>query len=278
MAISDGNGWVHCRCGARHWGKYGAAGLLLRLDVEDEPPSVLLQHRAPWSHEGGTWGLPGGARDSHEDVVTAALRETWEEAGVDAADAQFQGVHRTVHPDWSYTTVIMKTDRPHPVTIQEESVEVSWIPETQVATLPLHPGFAASWPQLAGPQTSLFVDIANVMGSRPDGWWRDRAGAAQRLVDQLSALPGTVTTPDSRLLTLIHAVVEGQASQSASTDPAVLVTEAPTADDFIAMSVAAGDWVITADRQLRARCEQRGAHVIGPRWLLDLIGPDRTGA
>ena len=88
MAVSDGNGWVECGCGSRHWGRFGAAGLLLihesGSDVarHSEPAglkptsAVLLQHRATWSHEGGTWGLPGGARDSHEDVVTTALRES----------------------------------------------------------------------------------------------------------------------------------------------------------------------------------------------------------
>lgn len=38
----------------------------------------------------------------------------------------------------------------------------------------------------------IVVDSANVMGSRPDGWWRDRAAAATRLVQALAALPGTV--------------------------------------------------------------------------------------
>ena len=50
--------------------------------------------------------------------------------------------------------------------------------------LPLHPGFAATWPRLAPALQPLtvVVDAANVVGSRPDGWWRDRAGAARRLV------------------------------------------------------------------------------------------------
>ena len=45
---------------------------------------MLLQHRAPWSHQGGTWGLPGGARDSHETPEQAAVREAHEEAGLPA--------------------------------------------------------------------------------------------------------------------------------------------------------------------------------------------------
>ncbi|NCY10264.1 MAG: NUDIX domain-containing protein, partial [Actinobacteria bacterium] len=82
MAHRDGDGFIRCQCGHSHWGVHGAAGLLLvRTDLAR--PSVLLQLRAGWTHGGGTWALPGGARDSHEDVVTAALREAAEEVGVD---------------------------------------------------------------------------------------------------------------------------------------------------------------------------------------------------
>ncbi|MEJ7702743.1 MAG: NUDIX domain-containing protein [Geodermatophilaceae bacterium] len=72
--LRDGDGWVTCDLGHRHWGRHGAAGLLIRT-----AQSVVMQHRAPWSHHGGTWGLPGGARDSHETVSAAALREAAEE-------------------------------------------------------------------------------------------------------------------------------------------------------------------------------------------------------
>src|SRR6478752_3740234 len=65
----DGDGWVVSDGGGHFWGRHGAAGLLLR---------------APWSHQGGTWALPGGARDSHESVEEAAVREAYEEAGVQA--------------------------------------------------------------------------------------------------------------------------------------------------------------------------------------------------
>ena len=73
----DGNGWVDGPGGKPVWGKHGAAGLFLRAG-----DAVLLQHRAHWVADGGTWALPGGARDSHETVEQAALRETVEECGV----------------------------------------------------------------------------------------------------------------------------------------------------------------------------------------------------
>ena len=53
----DGNGWVVCSLGHRHWGRFGAAGILIT-----DGDAVVLQHRAAWTHEGGTWAVPGGAR------------------------------------------------------------------------------------------------------------------------------------------------------------------------------------------------------------------------
>ena len=86
----DGDGWVVSDTGMHYWGRHGAAGLLLRAPRPDGTPAVLLQHRAPWSHQGGTWGLPGGARDSHETpeqaaVHRAALLETCHAVGRDPA-------------------------------------------------------------------------------------------------------------------------------------------------------------------------------------------------
>ena len=95
----DGDGWVRCSAGHRHWGRYGAAGLLLR-DRGAGRDRVVLQHRAWWSHQGGTWGVPGGARDSAETAVAAALRETAEEAGVSPAAVRPTGLLVDDHGGW----------------------------------------------------------------------------------------------------------------------------------------------------------------------------------
>ena len=72
---SPGDGWVECACGRRHWGLHGAAGLLLaRRSPAGRGWDVVLQHRALWSDQGGTWGIPGGARAPGESAVDAALR------------------------------------------------------------------------------------------------------------------------------------------------------------------------------------------------------------
>ena len=109
----DGDGWVIAESGAHYWGRHGAAGLLLRALRPDGRAAVLLQHRAPWSHQGGTWGLPGGARDSHETVEQAAVREAVEEAGLppDQVNVRVTVVTAEVgtagtRTHWTYTTVI----------------------------------------------------------------------------------------------------------------------------------------------------------------------------
>lgn len=147
----DGDGWVTCGQGHRHWGRHGAAGLLLRYVDEDGTGWILLQHRADWSHHGGTWGLPGGARDSHEGAEETALRESAEEVALDLSRVQVRSSYRDDHGGWSYVTVAgICPDRLEARPTGAESADVRWVPEAQVASLPLHPGLAASWPRLQG--------------------------------------------------------------------------------------------------------------------------------
>ncbi|MFD3703497.1 NUDIX domain-containing protein [Nocardia sp. NPDC058658] len=146
----DGDGWYKSLDGIKHWGKFGAAGLLLRAPLPDGGSAVLLQHRAPWSHQGGTWALPGGARDSHESPEHAAVREAEEEAGITAADLRVRAerLTMTAASGWTYITVIADADKPLPTVANRESTELAWVPEDEVAGLPLHPGFATAWVEL----------------------------------------------------------------------------------------------------------------------------------
>ena len=169
-----------------------------------------------------------------------------------------------------------------------------------------------------GIDLTIIVDVANVMGARADGWWKDRAAAALRLRREVSALAerGLAVTdlprealverpPGERCLPNWVLVLEGKARAAASADDAHLVPAEPaqgevsaggsqgspqvppdaiprvrlalapgSGDDTLAELAAdlgGGCIVVTADRELRRRCEQAGAVVTGPRWLLELL-------
>ena len=117
----------------------------------------------------------------------------------------------------------------------------------------------------------LVVDAANVVGSRPDGWWRDRAGAAARLHERLvaAALPADVVL-----------VLEGRARPGVpeGLEGGLRVVHAPAAGDDAIRDAAAAVvgsgricTVVTADRELADRVRAVGAGVVGPGHLLDLL-------
>lgn len=117
----------------------------------------------------------------------------------------------------------------------------------------------------------LVVDAANVIGSRPTGWWRDRAGATQQFVDRLRA-----TVEAGGLDPPVTVVVEGRARAGAEQGDAggVAVVHAPgEGDDTIAAVAEAHDRavVVTADRGLADRVRATGGDVVGPSWLLDQL-------
>jgi predicted RNA-binding protein with PIN domain len=120
----------------------------------------------------------------------------------------------------------------------------------------------------------LIVDGANVVGSRPDGWWRDRAWAARRLQERLL----TAVLPHDEVVL----VLEGKARQGnpAGQDGHLRTVHATeSGDDAIVEEVLAqvdmADGrevtVVTADRVLRDRVEAAGARNVGPSWLLDQL-------
>ena len=132
---------------------------------------------------------------------------------------------------------------------------------------------------------TIVVDVANVMGSRPDGWWRDRAGAAVRLHDQITrlaasdraALPDDSRPPESAERPGFVMVLEGAAKAAAARiqpGEVRVVQAGGSGDDAIVAVVRelpGRRVVVTADRELRARCVAAGAEILGPGWLLGLL-------
>ncbi len=301
----DGDGWTTCDLGHRHWGRFGAAGLLLRASARPEAETVA-QLRSDRSHHGGTWGLPGGARDSHETAWQAAVREAGEEVGLAGAELRPEAILVDDHGGWSYRTLIASpadplTPRPRPSVNNAESDAVEWVAPDDLDARPLHPGFARTWPRLRGLGAApvLLLDAANVVGSRPDGWWRDRAGANRRLCDRLAAFsasgPGL---PDRILAELQHRtpaeavawfprlvmVTEGAARGVQSTAAVEVVAADGSGDDTLVAQ--AERWsrpndpqprrpviLVSADRGLAARVRHLGVDVLGPRAVLDLLEP-----
>ncbi|PFG38745.1 ADP-ribose pyrophosphatase YjhB (NUDIX family) [Georgenia soli] len=275
-----GDGWVECACGHRHWGLNGAAGLLLWRSGP-AGTEIVLQHRALWSHHGGTWGLPGGAITDGESPRAGAVREAAEEAGLPTAAVRLRADRTLVHPDWSYTTVLAEAVAPvQPAVTDPESLEVRWAGLEELDHLELLPAFADALPELRTMlrRLVLVVDAANVVGSRPDGWWRDRRGATARLRDHLAhlaregvaasavGLPGTSWLPDVVLVT------EGAARGVPAVDGVSVVSADGSGDDALVtvvrrlMGDPANDVVVTtADRELVARVEDLGARAVGPR-------------
>lgn len=149
----------------------------------------------------------------------------------------------------------------------------------------------------------VVVDGANVMGSRPNGWWRDRSGAAARLHADLAHLAagdgvvveGHAAMPAGFVLVLEGAARGAMAAIEAAGAPGpvgddlaalasaaapgevcvVLAPESGSGDDAIVAAVSALSGkclVVTADRELRRRCAALGASLMGPGWLLGQFG------
>ena len=146
----------------------------------------------------------------------------------------------------------------------------------------------------------VVVDAANVVGSRPDGWWRDRAGAARRLAGSIVAVlvarpedladrlrgaePGptaeTAGSDPAEAAVQVHLVLEGAAGavEDLPSHPLLDVVRASADGDaaIVAVVTTLADspdrvLVVTADRGLQERVRARGARVVGPSVLLDAL-------
>jgi predicted RNA-binding protein with PIN domain len=118
----------------------------------------------------------------------------------------------------------------------------------------------------------LVIDAANVVGSRPDGWWKDRAGAARRLHEQLLV----ADLPYDDVVLVLEGAAKG--GVRAGRDGHVRTVHAKGAGDdtIVEQARAAGQGggrvtVVTADRMLQARVGGVGAQALSPSWLLDQL-------
>jgi hypothetical protein len=142
---------------------------------------------------------------------------------------------------------------------------VPWKSDSRVAT--------ARHGRTGQTQVVLLIDAANVIGSRPNGWWRDRPGAAQAFVGQVRAAAAA-----GRLAEPVVVVLEGKARGGAEpgvTDGVTVVHASGSGDDTLLAIVADSArqaTLVSADRALCQRAEDLGATVARPGWLIDLLG------
>ena len=153
---------------ARHWGPDGAAGCLAWVTGQDGERYVLLAKRSRHVQQGNTWAFPGGAIDAGETPLSAAIREVSEEVSGVTLDSLTDRLEAPCPHGcgWSYTTIVVRaygaeeTWDGHGRLANVPRVAVAaghsawetdvaaWIPLGYVDELPLHPAFAAAWPEL----------------------------------------------------------------------------------------------------------------------------------
>jgi 8-oxo-dGTP pyrophosphatase MutT (NUDIX family) len=143
--VRSGDGFVLAGDGQPRWGRFGAAGVLVR-HVDGDDHWYFLARRSELTHRGGSWAIPGGALNEGETPLAAALREFVEEIGVELADHAVDSVHESDHGGWSYWTVIVDVPErfPLPTSLQWETSDVRWVHRGELADFELFDAFAST--------------------------------------------------------------------------------------------------------------------------------------
>jgi ADP-ribose pyrophosphatase YjhB (NUDIX family) len=140
--VRSGDGFVVAGDGQPRWGRYGAAGVLVR-HVDGDDHWYFLARRSEYTHRGGTWAIPGGALNEGETPLDGALREFDEEIGVALVDHVVADVHESDHGGWSYWTVIVdvKERFPEPTRLHWETADVRWVRRDELNEFELFDAF-----------------------------------------------------------------------------------------------------------------------------------------
>ena len=140
----SGDGFVTLADGTLRWGRFGAAGVLVRYAGDEGSLWYFLARRSERCHQGGCWAIPGGALHRDEPPVEGALREFAEEVGAVLREDEFDvvGVYEDDHGGWSYWTVVVDVrERFDAPTLNWETAETGWIRQDRLAELDLHAAF-----------------------------------------------------------------------------------------------------------------------------------------
>jgi 8-oxo-dGTP diphosphatase len=144
----DGDGWLEHSDGVTRWGMHGAAGILFTTPPGPNGQRMyFLTHRGEGIDLGGTWSVPGGAIDSHEEPFQAAWREVQEELGEMPDNYRIinQYVFQPV-PEWAYTTFVVEIPEAFENEVVDwETQESRWFTEDEMQEVALHPAFKMTW-------------------------------------------------------------------------------------------------------------------------------------
>ena len=137
----NGDGFVLVADGTARWGRFGAAGVLVRAGER-----FFVAQRSLHCHQGGTWAVPGGALHSEETPLEGALREFGEEIGVLLGEFVVAEVHEDDHGGWSYWTIVIDLDAPFeaPDRHHWETAATAWLTAEELHALELLPAFRAT--------------------------------------------------------------------------------------------------------------------------------------
>jgi 8-oxo-dGTP pyrophosphatase MutT (NUDIX family) len=133
-----GDGFITLADGSARWGRFGAAGVLVRAGER-----VFVAQRSLHCHNGGTWAIPGGALDLDETPLEGALREFGEEIGVEVTDFEVTTVFEDDHGGWSYWTIVIDVVEAFdpPTELHWETAAIAWVTLDELAELELFPAF-----------------------------------------------------------------------------------------------------------------------------------------
>jgi 8-oxo-dGTP diphosphatase len=142
----SGDGFVTLSDGSVRWGRFGAAGVLVRHVGADGEIAYFLARRSVHCHMGGTWAVPGGALDDGEEPLAGALREFAEEIGHEPHGYEVVDAHEDDHGGWSYWTLIVEVaERFEPAgPLNWETDEARWVPTSELHDLELLGAFRAT--------------------------------------------------------------------------------------------------------------------------------------
>ena len=133
-----GDGFITLADGTARWGKFGAAGVLVRCGDR-----VFVAQRSLHCHNGGTWAVPGGALDLDETPLEGALREFAEEIGVALNDYEVVRIFEDDHGGWSYWTIVLEVPEPFeaPTVLHWETAATAWVTADELHSMELFPAF-----------------------------------------------------------------------------------------------------------------------------------------